>query len=101
MQRIEILDPDQATLYCPFCGTNTLTTDGETRPCDHLLYVSSSETPDDPWFSAEAAMGLDDPEYEDHVVNRLEKRFPGSEAVLFFLSQPAPACLEVYVLYGS
>ena len=98
MQVIDLVDPDLVTVFCPFCGTQTLSDEGEPVPCAHLVYVSSSETPDDPWYETSHPCRYEGDE-EDSIVDMLAGSFPSADHVLFLLSSPAPAGLEVYVLY--
>jgi hypothetical protein len=99
MQTVEICNTDLSNLYCPICGTHTLQLDGD-RPtaCEHLVYVTCSDTLDDPWFER-GDLGFEMPEDDDSIPQALANRFPGGEYLLFLLSSPPPAGLEVYVLY--
>jgi hypothetical protein len=112
MQTVDICNSSISDLYCPICGTHTLQPDGDRpTPCEHLVYVTCSETPYDPWFERED-LGLETPEdYEPEdldlempeddksIPQALADRFPGGEYLLFLLSAPPPSGLEVYVMY--
>ena len=98
MQTIDISNPAIITVHCPFCGTQTISHEGEPVACPHLVYVSSSETPDDPWFEKNNLAAYE-PEEGESVIDGLEKGYPSSDYILFLLSEPPPAGLELYVLY--
>ncbi len=100
MQIVEIRDPDRADLFCPFCGRKTLEApEGVREACEHLLYVSCSETIGEPWFVREGSGDYEREEEDDSEVDMLAGVWPSAEAVLFLLSFPAPSGMEVYVLY--
>lgn len=100
MQTIDICDPDLEHLYCPICGTHTLSPDApQTAPCAHLVYVTCSDTPDDPWYLREG-LKVELPEDCESIPQALAPRFPDNTYLLFLISSPAPAGLEVYVVYS-
>lgn len=99
MQTIDICDPDLVHFYCPICGTHTISPDAaQPTVCDHLVYVTCSDTPDDPWYSREDVT-FELPEDFESIPQALAQRFPDNAHFLFLISSPAPAGLEVYVLY--
>lgn len=98
MQTVSINDAS-VLLHCMCCGTQSLPADGPVRPCPHLMYVSSNATPDEPWFVDGSVSQVHVECYEDSVVQSLRKKFRSSEFVLFRVSEPSPAGLEVYVVY--
>lgn len=100
MQIVEMLTGDDVTLHCPKCGTKSMTDKGEITACEHLLYVSSSETPHDPWYKDESvSLPNDDESLDKHEVALLGEVYPGNQTLLFLMAAPAPSGMELYVVY--
>ncbi len=101
MQILDICPGSDVTLHCPLCGASTFTKKGTVKPCPHLVYVSSSETVDEPWYRSAAASKVEfDDDSDKHLIDTLKRNFSGMEYLMFMLSEPPPAGLEVYALYS-
>ena len=99
MQIVDICD-DEVKPHCPCCGSVSFDEEGEVKPCPHLAFVGSSDTGFEPWFVQEfLTLNEDDEEEYENVVEALKGKLPGQEFVMFLLLTPAPAGLEVYVVY--
>ena len=69
------------------------------QDCSHLLYISLSEDPMDPLYIHDSVPEIEMDDDDRTVVDALEKAFPSSDEILLVLGPPAPAALEVYVVY--
>ena len=95
MQIVEVCDAEFKP-HCPCCGKASFNAEGDVKPCKHLVFVGSSETPDESWYESVPVLGEDDFE---NLVKVLKRKFRRPEYVMFLLFQPAPAALEIYAVY--
>ena len=93
MHLIPIKTTDTTTIHCPLCGALSLSAEGTITACAHLVYVSSSETLDDPWHDPKGVGGS-----ENDLVSFLDDALAPS-AFAFQLYAPAPSGMEVLVAY--
>ena len=103
MQSVEICDSDINLLYCPFCGMAAFTAEREVQPCPHMVFVSSNETPEDPWYIHPSIppRSLEQNDDEVTIVDALNRAFPEDDKILFILSESPPAALDIYLLYST
>lgn len=102
MQSVEICDADIYLIFCPLCGKPSFTNERDVNPCPNLIFVSSNETPGEPWYiHPSIPHNIVEPAGDEvTVVDALNRAFPENDKILFNLSESLPAALDVYLLYS-
>jgi len=94
---------DSVIPHCPVCGKASLSPKGKVIGCEHLMFVSATETSDEPWFVhesiQEAVREMLADEDIDSCMDAIGQTFPDPDFVLFAVADEMPIGLEVYVLY--
>ena len=99
MTTVSVCTQGSIPFFCPFCGAKALTKMDTVvrRPCEHLVYISCSETPSEPWYldsRIPSELG-DDESYEDAI----DRELRGGANLMFILHNPPPAGIEIWVAF--
>tara|TARA_B100001079_G_C16134403_1_gene392758 strand:- start:31 stop:366 length:336 start_codon:yes stop_codon:yes gene_type:complete len=93
MKKVDIITTaDSADHYCFLCGQKNVGTNGVEKPCEHLIYVGTSEGVE---YDKLKLHNVDNEDKSPHeIIETLDDNYVG-----FYVSAPAPSALEAYIVY--